>query len=103
MGNVFQQVRSLLGLDNGNSKKAEAGVLLHTLIVSLKVAPAPDFTQHTKIKSAAVWEHYGKDVYKGHTTYTKEEMKELLIKELCLAEEDVLVVEVAMDQKKEQK
>ena len=33
-------------------------------------------------------------VYKGRTHLTKEEIKKLLTKELCLVEENVLVIDV---------
>lgn len=77
------------------AKKAGAEAIVYELIVSIKVDPAPNFIQHEKIKDAADWEIYGEGVYKGRSILTKEEMKRLLTKELCLAEENVLVVDFA--------
>lgn len=70
------------------------------MIVSIKVAPAPNILQHPKIKQAAAWEVYGEGVFKGKSVITKEEMQSLLIKELCLSKEDVLVVNMREGNKK---
>lgn len=83
------------------SKKTEADVVTYDLIVSIKVAPAPNILQHPKIKQVAAWEVYGEGVFKGKSVITKEEMQSLLIKELCLSKEDVLVVNMREGNKKE--
>ncbi|MGH1831101.1 hypothetical protein ABE871_06650 [Enterococcus gilvus] len=58
-----------------------------------KRVPAPNILQHVKIKEAAQWEVYGSDVFRGKTTLKKEEMKRLLVDELCLKDDQVYVVE----------
>ncbi|MBX8937665.1 hypothetical protein [Enterococcus gilvus] len=76
-----------------SSRKTEAESIEYDLIVSLKATPVPNIIQHPRIKKTAVWERYGEGVFKGKSSLTKEEMKRLLIKELCLPEENVIVVE----------
>lgn len=65
----------------------------YDLIVSIKVEPAPNIIQHAKIKDAATWQVYGEGVFRGRSPLTKEEMKRLLMEELCLLEENVIVVD----------
>lgn len=65
----------------------------YDLIVSIKVEPAPNIIQHAKIKEAAAWQVYGEGVFRGKSPLTKEEMKRLLMEELCLLEENVIVVD----------
>lgn len=94
MAKSFQYLKSFLNNCGIPTKKAEADAILYELIISIKVDPAPNFIQHEKIKDAADWEIYGEGVYKGRTHLTKEEIKKLLTKELCLIEENVLVIDV---------
>lgn len=66
---------------------------LYDLIVSIKVEPAPNILQHATLNQVAKWEIYGKGVFRGQSTIKKEEMKQLLMKELCLTEEHVIVID----------
>ncbi|MGH1846994.1 hypothetical protein ABE869_09280 [Enterococcus gilvus] len=93
MANRAPQWRSFLANFGMRSKKAAADVVLHELVVSFKAVPAPNILQHVKIKEAAQWEVYGNDVFRGKTTLKKEEMKRLLVDELCLKDDQVYVVE----------
>lgn len=93
MANRAPQWRSLLANFGMQSTKAAADVVLHELVFSFKAVPAPNIPQHVKIKEAAQWEVYGSDVFRGKTTLKKEEMKRLLVDELCLKDDQVYVVE----------
>lgn len=98
MVNVFRilgpiLVIGLILLIVKQSKKTEAEIVEYDLIVSIKVEPAPNIIQHAKIKEAAAWEVYGKGVFRGKSVLKKDEMKALLKKELCLTEENIIVVD----------
>ncbi|MGM0169388.1 hypothetical protein IGI39_003704 [Enterococcus sp. AZ135] len=93
VGGSILVVLLLFSLVNHFSKRVESDPLEHDLIVSIKMDPAPDIIQHIKIKKLAAWEIYGEGVFRGKSQLTKEEMKQLLINELCLPEETVIVVE----------
>lgn len=92
IGAVLIGIIIYLFIKQSQEAKQDEGVY-YDLVVSFKIELAPNIIQHAKIKDAATWQVYGEGVFRGRSPLTKAEMKRLLMTELCLLEENVIVVD----------